>query len=140
MLETARVNATVGSILLAVVIPKRAVIRDPETGPAFGLAADPIADTVTWGYYEGSATRVVEYGPTFTCNGYALTDVEVEGNDADQSIQMRILRLPVNPGPNQTVGVAVRATGRRGYVLELHGTSVQLKKVEINGEESTDAG
>src|SRR5262245_33564556 len=101
-----RTNAAVGSKALAMSIPLRALTRNLErdVGPTM-LASLPTDDEgVTFGYFEPGYSDLVQYGPTFACNGYAFADFQGTTNGDDQSAQWRILAMPKVPRPGRGVG------------------------------------
>ena len=82
--------------MVAPCIPRRAVQASIESGRSVLVADQPSEEAASFCYYDPTYSELQQYGPTFTCGGFASTDVKTE-NDVvtkQQSSQMRILALP----------------------------------------------
>ena len=96
ILNTSRLEGTVGEKILAFSIPKVAAELMYQTGSHLILATEPDLRNVAFCYFDPAYSQLHQYGPTFTCGEYAVTDVETENDPARncQSSSVRILYLP----------------------------------------------
>ena len=87
-------NATVGSKILGLCIPLKAVERQLQTGDSAMLAKSPDQESVTFTYFDSGYDELQQHGPTFVCGDFAATDIETENDPSRdfQSAQCRILR------------------------------------------------
>jgi hypothetical protein len=95
---------TVGEKVLGLCIPRRAVQSSIESGQSVLLATQPNEDAASFCYYDPSYSELQQFGPTITCGGSAVTDVNTKKDPSIdyQHSEFRILALPkdnTHPGP-----------------------------------------
>lgn len=127
VIYTSKSDGTVGSKVLATVIPRAAAEQDQ----GMILEGDPNDHTASFGYFEPGYEGIVQFGPTFTCNGWAVTNVRTETDGDKQSTEVRILRKPSSPDPSRGIAIGVRAGQGQGYFWDL--AKNRLMKM-VNGE------
>jgi hypothetical protein len=126
---TSKSDSTVGSKVLATVIPRAAAERQAAQGESMILEGESIDSTASFAYFEPGYEGLAQFGPTFTCNGWALKDTEAVNDGDKQSIQVRVLRRPLQYDPGKTVAIAVRAGPNQGYLWDL-GKNCLVKLVD----------
>jgi hypothetical protein len=98
----------VGEKILAFSIPMAAARRVYETGHNLVLATEPDLHNTAFCYFDPDYSQIRQYGPTITCGGKAITDVETENDPSRdyQSSSFRILHAPKREprGPSETGG------------------------------------
>jgi hypothetical protein len=108
VIHTAGLSTTVGKKVLGLCIPRRAAQAMIDSGESVLLATQPNEETASFCYYDPTYSELQQYGPTFTCSGFASTEVKTETDTANnrQRSQLKILALPkqskphpVNQGP-----------------------------------------
>lgn len=106
--NTSRRRHSVGDKVLAFSIPKLAAERAFQTGNYMMLATEPDLLSAAFCYFDPAYSQLGQYGPTFTCGGAAVTDVETETEPArdSQSSSFRILHFQ----DKSTVAALVRFT------------------------------
>jgi hypothetical protein len=103
IVHTSQSNPTVGSKVVAMSIPIKAIARSLATnfGPPM-LPSQPDHDEgVTFAYFEPAYSDLVQYGPTFVCNGYAFADVLAARDGDDRATSMRFIAKPRQTVPGR---------------------------------------
>lgn len=88
--------ASVGSKVLGFCIPRRAVQRQIETGVSMMLAKVSDESDAAFTYFDAGYSELQQYGPTFICGDFAVTDIKTENDPARefQSSEFRFLSVP----------------------------------------------
>jgi hypothetical protein len=96
IVNTSKTTNFVGTKVLGFCIPKRGVESLIQSGRSVMLAKLPDEDIATFAYFNSGYSELRQYGPTFICGEYAVTDIKTENDPARdfQSAQIRLLSFP----------------------------------------------
>jgi hypothetical protein len=89
-------SENVGSKILTFCIPKQSAEARLRSGASGMIAKRPDGVSATFAYFEPTYSELKQYGPTYVCGKWAITNVETENDPARayQSSQFRILSGP----------------------------------------------
>jgi hypothetical protein len=96
IIHSSGLYSTVGKKVLCLCIPRRAVQASIASGLSAMLASQPCDDKVTFCYYDPAYSELQQFGPTTTCGGFAMTDLNTQSDPTIgfQKSETRILAMP----------------------------------------------